>query len=78
MAQEIVIKTESNIFEAELSDSMTGKAIYGALLIWAKGQHWGCCKRVEEKVCKRLEKWRGPLYPLHEGVSLFFFVVLVL
>ena len=23
-------------------------------------------------VCKRLEKWSGPLYPLHKGVSLFF------
>jgi len=22
-------------------------------------------------VCKRLEKWRGPLYPLHEEVSMF-------
>ena len=33
MAQKIVIKTESNSFEAELNDSMTGKAIYGALPI---------------------------------------------
>ncbi len=41
MAQKIVIKTESNVFEAELNDSMTGKAIYGALPIRAKGQRWG-------------------------------------
>ncbi len=41
MAQKIVIKTESNIFEAELNDSVTGKAIYGALPIRAKGQRWG-------------------------------------
>ncbi|MCH8121109.1 MAG: hypothetical protein IIC00_15470 [Planctomycetes bacterium] len=41
MAQKIVIKTESNSFEAELNDSVTGKAIYGALPIRAKGQRWG-------------------------------------
>ncbi len=41
MAQKIVIKTESNVFEGELDDSMTGKAIYGALPIRAKGQRWG-------------------------------------
>ncbi len=41
MAQKIVIKTESNVFEAELNDSMTGKAIYGALPIRAKAQRWG-------------------------------------
>ncbi len=41
MAQKILIKTESNSFEAELDESMTGKAIYGALPIRAKGQRWG-------------------------------------
>ena len=41
MAQKIVIKTESNVFEAELDDSVTGKAIYGALPIRAKGRRWG-------------------------------------
>ncbi len=41
MAQKIVIKTESNSFEGELNDSVTGKAIYGALPIRAKGQRWG-------------------------------------
>jgi len=41
MAQKIVIKTESNVFEAELNDSMTGKAIYDALPIRAKAQRWG-------------------------------------
>ncbi len=41
MAQKIVIKTESNVFEGELNDSVTGKAIYGALPIRAKGQRWG-------------------------------------
>jgi hypothetical protein len=41
MAQKIVIKTESKSFEAELNDSETGKAIYGALPIRAMGQRWG-------------------------------------
>jgi len=41
MAQKIVIKKESNVFEAELNDSMTGKEIFGALPIRAKGQRWG-------------------------------------
>jgi hypothetical protein len=41
MAEKIVIKTESNVFEGELNDSTTGKAIYGALPIRAKGQRWG-------------------------------------
>ena len=41
MAQKIVIKAESNVFEAELNDSLTGKAIYGALPIRAKAQRWG-------------------------------------
>ena len=41
MAQKIVIKTESNVFEGELNESVTGKAIYGALPIRAKGQRWG-------------------------------------
>ena len=41
MAQKIVIKTESNSFEAELNDSVTGKAVYDALPIRAKGQRWG-------------------------------------
>ena len=41
MAEKIVIKTESNVFKGELNDSMTSKAIYGALPIRAKGQRWG-------------------------------------
>ncbi len=41
MVQKIVIKTERNSFEGELNDSMTGKAIYGALPIRAKAQRWG-------------------------------------
>ncbi len=41
MAQKIVIKTESNVFEGELDDSVTGRAIYGALPMRAKGQRWG-------------------------------------
>ena len=71
MSQSIVIKSGGFDFEAELNKSETGKTIYGALPIRAKGQRWGCCKRVEEKVCKRLEKCSGPLYPLHEVLSMF-------
>ncbi len=41
MAEKIVIKAGGNVFEAELNDSMTGKAIYGALPIRSKGQRWG-------------------------------------
>jgi len=41
MGQGIVIKVEGNSFEGELNDSMTGKAIYGALPIRAKAQRWG-------------------------------------
>jgi len=41
MAQGIVIKARGVAFEGELDDSMTGKAIYGALLIRAKAQRWG-------------------------------------
>ncbi len=41
MSEEIVLKVGSNVFEAELNDSVTGKAIYGALPIRAKGQRWG-------------------------------------
>ncbi len=41
MPQSIVIKASGVTFEAELDDSMTGKAIYGALPIRAKGQRWG-------------------------------------
>ncbi len=71
MPQRIAIKASGVNFEAELNESVTDKAIYGALPIRAKGQRWGCCKRVEEKVCKRLEKCSVPLYPLHEGLSMF-------
>ncbi len=41
MSQSIVIKSSGFDFEAELNDSVTGKAIYGALPIRAKGQRWG-------------------------------------
>ncbi len=41
MLQRIVIKASGVAFEAELNDSMTGKAIYGAVPIRAKGQRWG-------------------------------------
>ncbi len=41
MLQRIVIKASVVAFEAELNDSVTGKAIYGALPIRAKGQRWG-------------------------------------
>ncbi len=41
MGQEIAIKAGGSVFEAELNDSVTGKAIYDALPIRAKGQRWG-------------------------------------
>jgi hypothetical protein len=41
MPQSIVIKASGIAFEAELNDSATGKAIYGALPIRAKAQRWG-------------------------------------
>ena len=41
MVQEIAIKVGDKDFEAELNDSVTGKAIYGALPIRAKAQRWG-------------------------------------
>jgi len=41
MGQGIVIRIGENSFEAELNESVTGKAIYGALPIRAKGQRWG-------------------------------------
>ena len=41
MPESIVIKVSEVAFEGELNDSVTGKAIYGALPIRAKGQRWG-------------------------------------
>ncbi|MCH7558642.1 MAG: hypothetical protein IIB56_14450 [Planctomycetes bacterium] len=41
MEQRIVIRAGGNSFEGELSESVSGKAIYGALPIRAKGQRWG-------------------------------------
>ncbi len=41
MGQGIVIIAGGNSFEGELSESVSGKAIYGALPIRAKGQRWG-------------------------------------
>lgn len=41
MGQGIVIKAGDKSFEAELNESMTGKAIYDALPIRANGQRWG-------------------------------------
>jgi len=41
MPEAIVIKAVGNSFEAELNDSVTGKAIFNALTIRAKGQRWG-------------------------------------
>jgi hypothetical protein len=41
MGQVIVIRAGGKSFEAELDDSVTGKAIYGALPIRANGQRWG-------------------------------------
>jgi len=41
MSDVIVIKASGIAFEGELNDSVTGKAIYGALPIRAKAQRWG-------------------------------------
>jgi hypothetical protein len=41
MSERIVIKASGIAFKGELDESVTGKAIYGALPIRAKGQRWG-------------------------------------
>jgi hypothetical protein len=41
MGQEIAIKAGGSVFEAELNDSATGKAIFDTLPIKAKAQRWG-------------------------------------
>jgi hypothetical protein len=41
MGQEIAIKAGGSVFEAELNNSVTGKAIFDALPIRAKAQRWG-------------------------------------
>ncbi len=41
MPEDIIIKVGGDVFEAELNGSVTGKAIYDALPIRAKGQRWG-------------------------------------
>ena len=41
MPERILIKASGFNFEAELDESVTGKAIYGALPIRVKGQRWG-------------------------------------
>ncbi len=41
MPEEVVIKAGDNVFEAELNDGVTGRAIFDALPIKAAGQRWG-------------------------------------
>ena len=41
MGQGIVIRAGGKSFEGELNESVTGRAIYDALPIWANGQRWG-------------------------------------
>lgn len=41
MAENILIKAGGKSFEAELNDSVTGKAILDAIPIRANGQRWG-------------------------------------
>ena len=80
MAQKIVIKTESNVFEAELNESMTGRAIYGVLPIRAKGQRWGgeiyfniplSCE-LEEDSREVLEKGELGYWPPGTAFCIFF------
>ena len=80
MGQGIVIRVESNSFEAELNDSMTGKAIYGALPIRAKAQRWGgeiyfsipvSCE-LEENSREVLEEGELGYWPPGQAFCIFF------
>ena len=80
MAEKIVIKAGGNVFEAELDDSMTGKAIYGALPIRAKAQRWGgeiyfkipvSCE-IEEDSREVLEEGELGYWPTGTAFCIFF------
>ncbi len=80
MAGKIVIKAGGNVFEGELNDSVTGKAIYGALPIRAKGQRWGgeiyfnipvSCE-LEEDSREVLEEGELGYWPTGQAFCIFF------
>ena len=80
MGQGIVIRVESNSFEGELNDSVTGKAIYGALPIRAKGRRWGgeiyfsipvSCE-LEEDSREVLEEGELGYWPTGKAFCIFF------
>ena len=80
MPEKIVIKAGGVAFEAELNDSVTGKAIYGALPIRAKGQRWGgeiyfnipvSCE-LEEDSRDVLEKGELGYWPPGQAFCIFF------
>ncbi len=80
MGQGIVIRADGNNFEVELNDSETGKAIYGALPIRAKGQRWGgeiyfdipvSCE-LEEDSREVLEEGELGYWPPGQAVCIFF------
>ncbi|MCK4332217.1 MAG: hypothetical protein KAV40_01415, partial [Thermoplasmatales archaeon] len=80
MGQGIVIRAGGNSFKAELDDSVTGKAIYGALPIRAKAQRWGgeiyfsipvSCE-LEEDSREVLEEGELGYWPSGQAFCIFF------
>jgi len=80
MPEGIVIRAGGNSFEGELNDSVTGKAIYGALPIRAKAQRWGgeiyfsipvSCE-LEEGSRDVLEKGELGYWPPGQAFCIFF------
>jgi hypothetical protein len=80
MAKKILIRIERNAFEAEMNESVMGKAIYGTLPIRAKGQRWGgeiyfsipvSCE-LEEDSREVLEKGELGYWPPGQAFCIFF------
>ncbi len=80
MSERIIIKASEVAFEGELNESVTGKAIYGALPIRAKGQRWGgeiycsipvSCE-LEEESRDVLEEGELGYWPPEQAFCIFF------